>query len=59
MGRCLYLPRLGDAVRRLQARLRPGDLVLTIGAGDVLHVGERLLAALAAPAAFRDAGAGR
>ena len=58
-GPVFYLPRLGDAVRHLQARLRPGDLVLTIGAGDVLHVGERLLAALAAPAASRDAGAGR
>jgi UDP-N-acetylmuramate--alanine ligase len=58
-GPVFYLPRLGDAVRHLQARLRPGDLVLTIGAGDVLHVGERLLAALAAPAASGDAGAGR
>jgi len=58
-GPVFYLPRLSDAVRHLQARLRPGDLVLTIGAGDVLHVGERLLAALAAPAASGDAGAGR
>ncbi len=58
-GPVFYLPRPGDAVRHLQARLRPGDLVLTIGAGDVLHVGERLLAALAAPAASRDAGAER
>jgi UDP-N-acetylmuramate--alanine ligase len=58
-GPVFYLPRLGDAVRHLETRLRPGDLVLTIGAGDVLHVGERLLAALAAPATSRDAGAGR
>jgi len=58
-GPVFYLPRLGDAVRHLQGRLQPGDLVLTIGAGDVLHVGERLLAALAAPAASGDAGAGR
>ena len=57
-GPVFYLPRLGDVVRHLQTRLRPGDLVLTIGAGDVLHVGERLLAALAAPASVEDAGAG-
>ena len=58
-GPVFYLPRLGDAVRHLRARVRPGDLVLTIGAGDVLHVGERLLAALGGAAAPGDAGAGR
>ena len=47
-GPVFYLPRLGDAVRHLEERVRPGDLVLTIGAGDVVRVGERLLAALAA-----------
>ena len=46
-------------MRHLQARVRPGDLVLTIGAGDVLHVGERLLAALGGAAAPGDAGSGR
>ncbi len=46
-GPVFYLPRLGDVVRHLRTRVRPGDLVLTIGAGDVLHAGERLLAALA------------
>ncbi len=46
-GPVYYLPRLGDAVRHLQQRVRDGDLVLTIGAGDVVRVGERLLAALA------------
>ena len=55
-GPVFYLPRLGDAVRHLQARVRPGDLVLTIGAGDVAHVGERLLASLADAAAPGDAG---
>ena len=57
-GPVYYLPRLADAVRHLQARVHPGNLVLTIGAGDVVHVGERLLAGLAgAPPA--DAGAAR
>ena len=46
-GPVFYLPRLGDAVRHLQGRVRPGDLVLTIGAGDVVRVGERLLAGFA------------
>ena len=38
----------GDVVRRLAPRVRPGDLVLTLGAGDVFHAGEQLLATLAA-----------
>jgi UDP-N-acetylmuramate--alanine ligase len=46
-GPVFYLPRLGDVVAHLRARVRPGDLVLTIGAGDVVHAGERLLATLA------------
>jgi len=46
-GPVFYLPRLGDAVRHLEGRVRPGDLVLTIGAGDVVRVGERLLVGLA------------
>ena len=55
-GPVLYLPRLGDAVRYLRARVRPGDLVLTIGAGDILRVGERLLAALGDEATPGDTG---
>ena len=34
-------------VARLAPRVRPGDLVLTLGAGDVVHAGEQLLATLA------------
>ena len=45
-GPVRYLPRLGDVVRYLAGRVGPGDLVLTLGAGDVFHAGEQLLAAL-------------
>lgn len=46
-GPVSYLPRLGDVVRRLSSQVRSGDLVLTLGAGDVFRAGEGLLAALA------------
>ena len=39
--------RLGDVVGYLAPRVRAGDLVLTLGAGDVFHAGEQLLAKLA------------
>ncbi len=39
-----------DATNALLAHVRPGDLVLTMGAGDVTQVGPELLAALAARA---------
>jgi UDP-N-acetylmuramate--alanine ligase len=45
-GPVSFLPRLGDVVARLAPRVRPGDLVLTLGAGDVFHAGEQLLATL-------------
>lgn len=41
-----WLPDLDDVVSWASARLRPGDLCLTIGAGDVSDLGPRLLAAL-------------
>ncbi|MHB8858706.1 MAG: UDP-N-acetylmuramate--L-alanine ligase [Thermoleophilia bacterium] len=41
-----YIPRPRDIVPLLLKDLRPGDLVLTIGAGDIFKVGEDLLTAL-------------
>ncbi|MCE5253908.1 MAG: UDP-N-acetylmuramate--L-alanine ligase [Actinomycetia bacterium] len=41
----VYLPRLGSVVDYLERMTTPGDLVLTLGAGDVHRVGERFLAA--------------
>lgn len=38
-----YLPRLGSIVEYLRRAAIPGDLVLTLGAGDVHRVGERFL----------------
>jgi len=46
-GPVSYLPRISDVVGNLATRVRPGDLVLTLGAGDVFRVGELLLARLA------------
>ena len=42
-----WAPELEDAVRFLSRRARPGDLVLTIGAGDVDRAGPLLLEELA------------
>ena len=50
-GPVWYLPHLADVVAHLEKHVRSGDLVLTIGAGDVFKVGERLLGQLAAAAA--------
>jgi UDP-N-acetylmuramate--alanine ligase len=40
----VYLPRLSSVVDYLNRTTAPGDLVLTLGAGDVHRVGERFLA---------------
>ncbi|MFA5801938.1 MAG: UDP-N-acetylmuramate--L-alanine ligase [Thermoleophilia bacterium] len=45
-SRVAYIPRTRDIVPLLLNELRPGDLVLTLGAGDIFKVGEDLLAAL-------------
>lgn len=44
----IYGGRLSDVERDLSARLEPGELVLTLGAGDVVALGPRLLQALGA-----------
>jgi UDP-N-acetylmuramate--alanine ligase len=41
-----YLPRLGSIVDYLRCLAAPGDLVLTLGAGDIHRVGERFLDAV-------------
>jgi UDP-N-acetylmuramate--alanine ligase len=43
-----WAPRLGDAARIVAAQAKPGDLVLTLGAGDVAGAGRRILELLAA-----------
>jgi UDP-N-acetylmuramate--alanine ligase len=42
----LYLPRREDLVAEMLRQARPGDVVLTLGAGDVWKLGEQLLKAL-------------
>jgi len=42
-----YVATLEEALPWLQARLAPGDVVLTLGAGDITALGPRLLAARA------------
>jgi len=41
--RVLWTPTLDSARRVLAARLRPGDVLVTIGAGDVFRIGEQLV----------------
>jgi UDP-N-acetylmuramate--alanine ligase len=44
--RILYLPRRVDVAAHLAAEVREGDLVLTMGAGDVTMVGDETMAVL-------------
>ncbi|MFQ5329512.1 MAG: UDP-N-acetylmuramate--L-alanine ligase [Thermodesulfobacteriota bacterium] len=39
----IYIPELNDVVEYLVKRLSPGDLIVTLGAGDIWEVGERVL----------------
>jgi UDP-N-acetylmuramate--alanine ligase len=45
--RVVYLPRRAEVASHLAALVRPGDLVLTLGAGDITMVGEETLERLA------------
>ena len=49
-----YVPRRLDVVPHMAALAKPGDLVITMGAGDVTAIGPQLVEALGAA----DAGAG-
>lgn len=46
--RAVYLPRRADVAPFLAREVRPGDLVLTLGAGDITMVGSETLALLGA-----------
>ncbi len=52
-GPVFYMPRKSDAVRFLARHAEPGDLVLTLGCGDVYTIADDLVAELS------DGGAGR
>jgi UDP-N-acetylmuramate--alanine ligase len=58
LGRVLFEPSWSAAAPALAARARPGDLVMTMGAGDVSMVGPEVLAALRARGAGGDDPAG-
>jgi UDP-N-acetylmuramate--alanine ligase len=57
-GQVLFEPSWSAAAPALAARARPGDLVVTMGAGDVSMVGPEVLAALLRPTALEEDGAG-
>ena len=43
-GRSIFVPRREDLEAAVAAEMRPGDVVLTLGAGDVTKVGRALVA---------------
>lgn len=49
-GAAHYVPEFGDVPKVAAALAAPGDLVLTMGAGDITKMGPLVLAALADPA---------
>jgi UDP-N-acetylmuramate--alanine ligase len=41
--RVAYLPKLAEAALFVKGQIRPGDLILSLGAGDITTLSERLL----------------
>ena len=39
----IYCPTLADVTEQLRRLAQPGDLILTVGAGDIYQAGEALL----------------
>ena len=50
-GRVRYLPSLADAAMEVAAQVHPGDMILTLGAGNVSQLGPMILEELAKHAA--------
>ncbi|MBI3910451.1 MAG: UDP-N-acetylmuramate--L-alanine ligase [Armatimonadetes bacterium] len=46
-NRVAFAPTLDEGVERLRTAVRPGDVVLVMGAGDIRALGEKLVQALA------------
>jgi UDP-N-acetylmuramate--alanine ligase len=55
-GAAHYLPDFGDVPKFVAALAEPGDLVLTMGAGDITKIGPLILAEIAGPAGVPEAG---
>ena len=41
---CVYCPTLPQVTQWLREHAQPGDVILTVGAGDIFRAGEALLA---------------
>jgi UDP-N-acetylmuramate--alanine ligase len=52
-GAAHYVPDFGDVPKVVAALVAPGDLVLTMGAGDITRMGPLLLAEIGGPEAAR------
>jgi UDP-N-acetylmuramate--alanine ligase len=39
----LYCPTLQDVTRQIKAMAQPGDLILTVGAGDIYKAGDAVI----------------